>query len=228
MEITYKIIGGDGEEYGPVTLAELKGWVVDGRVAGRTRVQRSGTEDWLPAARLTELQPEVGRADVVAEAAWQREAEAVGFWPRLGAHLVDLLVLYGPSLLLWGWLVKTFNLHPVDLSQITTGADLMKALPSLGQQALVSVCLWLVYSVPFNGRYGATLGKLMLGARIVRLDGTNIGYRLALIRFLGTQLSQLFLWAGYLLILFRPDKRALHDLIAGTRVIYRPTQQPET
>ena len=62
METTYKIIGGDGEEYGPVTLAELKNWVVDGRVAGRTRVQRSNAEDWLPAARLLELQPEVGHA----------------------------------------------------------------------------------------------------------------------------------------------------------------------
>ena len=40
MDMTYKIIGADGAEYGPVTLEELKSWVLEGRVAKATQVWR--------------------------------------------------------------------------------------------------------------------------------------------------------------------------------------------
>ena len=56
MEITYKIIGGDGREYGPATLAELKEWIRDGRVAGRTHVWQSERAIWVPASEHPELQ----------------------------------------------------------------------------------------------------------------------------------------------------------------------------
>jgi hypothetical protein len=41
MQAEYKIIGGDGVEYGPATLEELKSWIRDGRVAGMTKVWRN-------------------------------------------------------------------------------------------------------------------------------------------------------------------------------------------
>jgi hypothetical protein len=49
MDLSYKIIGGDGREYGPVSLDELKAWVVDGRVGGPTQVWRSDSAAWSPA-----------------------------------------------------------------------------------------------------------------------------------------------------------------------------------
>src|ERR1700722_13224064 len=55
MEITYTMIGADGLQYGPITLDQLKGWVTEGRVTGDTKISRSDTNSWLPAANYTEL-----------------------------------------------------------------------------------------------------------------------------------------------------------------------------
>jgi uncharacterized protein DUF4339 len=56
MDATYKILGGDGKEYGPVTLEQMLGWVRDGRVSGGTRVWRSDQSGWATARQLPELQ----------------------------------------------------------------------------------------------------------------------------------------------------------------------------
>ncbi len=56
MDTTYKIIGGDGKEYGPVTLDELKSWISAGRVTGTTQVSRSDLGTWTAAAQFAELE----------------------------------------------------------------------------------------------------------------------------------------------------------------------------
>jgi uncharacterized RDD family membrane protein YckC len=84
---------------------------------------------------------------------------------------------------------------------------------------LVLMACGLIYEVIFNGTFGATLGKMAIGARIVRLDGSKLTYGIAAARWLCERLSDILLFTGYLFIAFREDKRALHDLLAGTRVI---------
>ena len=44
--------GGDGTKYGPVTKAELDGWVRDRRVAPNFKLQQEGREAWVPAATV--------------------------------------------------------------------------------------------------------------------------------------------------------------------------------
>jgi hypothetical protein len=56
MDANYKILGGDGKEYGPVTLEQMLGWVRDGRVSGGTQVWRSDQTGWVTASQLPELQ----------------------------------------------------------------------------------------------------------------------------------------------------------------------------
>lgn len=55
MDLTYKILGTDGKEYGPVTLEQLKGWIGDSRVTGTTQVLRSDQSGWRNASELAEL-----------------------------------------------------------------------------------------------------------------------------------------------------------------------------
>ena len=55
MDLTYKIIGADGKEYGPVALAELQKWVGEGRITGATQVSRSDQPSWSTAASFPEL-----------------------------------------------------------------------------------------------------------------------------------------------------------------------------
>jgi uncharacterized RDD family membrane protein YckC len=60
----------------------------------------------------------------------------------------------------------------------------------------------------------------LLGVRVVSADGAAATVRQAVIRTLAFPLSFLLLGLGFLGILLQHDRRALHDLIAGTAVIY--------
>ena len=42
----YIIVGGDGKEYGPVSVQEVKQWVSSGRANGDTRIKEEGAEEW--------------------------------------------------------------------------------------------------------------------------------------------------------------------------------------
>jgi len=55
METTYAMIGSDGQQYGPITLAQTKTWILEGRIGAETKVWRSDTNSWLPAAQYVEL-----------------------------------------------------------------------------------------------------------------------------------------------------------------------------
>lgn len=75
---------------------------------------------------------------------------------------------------------------------------------------------------------GRTPGKGLVGLRVVAADGSAVTPTAAFIRTLGYPLSALFLGLGFLPILLAHDKRALHDRLARTAVVYdwgdRPAQ----
>lgn len=48
----YKIIGADGNEYGPVTAEQLRQWIAEGRVNPQTKVQIEGSAEWNTLAEL--------------------------------------------------------------------------------------------------------------------------------------------------------------------------------
>ena len=60
----------------------------------------------------------------------------------------------------------------------------------------------------------------LFGVRVVRDDGTDASGRRAVVRTLALPLSFLFLGLGFTGILLGDRRRALHDVIAGTAVIY--------
>jgi uncharacterized membrane protein len=51
----YKIIGGDGQEYGPVPLDTLRQWVREGRLYAKTQVLAEGAREWITLGSLAEL-----------------------------------------------------------------------------------------------------------------------------------------------------------------------------
>ena len=59
MESTYKLIGTDGNEYGPASLEQVRDWAKQGRLAASTQVLRSDQSAWSTASAL----PELGVAD---------------------------------------------------------------------------------------------------------------------------------------------------------------------
>jgi len=221
MQAEYKIIGGDGIEYGPATLEELRSWIRDGRVAGLTQVWRSDVAAWSPAAGYAELGGELARLHAAA----MTSAAPCGFWARLGAYLIDAFILAALFQLVWTqsgqsrlW---TMPVLPTVLTDATLQQFLQDGQAWANHAAPYFYPLYFLYDVLLNGRFGATIGKWAIGARIVLCDGSPIGYGRAAWRWLAARVSDLFCFAGYLLIALRADKRALHDLLAGTRVIYK-------
>jgi uncharacterized RDD family membrane protein YckC len=67
---------------------------------------------------------------------------------------------------------------------------------------------------------GRTLGMAVLGIRVVQADGTSLDPWRGVVRALVFPLSFLLFGLGFLGILVQHEHRALHDLIAGSAVIY--------
>jgi uncharacterized RDD family membrane protein YckC len=216
MEEEYKIIGGDGAEYGPASLEELKAWIGDGRVAGTTQVWRSDLAHWTPAARYAELQQALARLQAsVSPAAASRGLRAAGFWPRLGAYMLDRFVLW----LIFGMICQWRHWEIPLLPQVLNEESFMQYVDKARLLLPYLILLTVMYDVILNGSFGATFGKMAVGARITSLDGSPPGYGRALLRSLAARFIEMTLCVGYFPILVRPDRRGLHDLLAGTRVV---------
>ena len=212
MEISYKIIGGDGREYGPASLDELKAWIREGRVGHATQVWRSDNTVWASAEQFQELGFDLGQVPKIPPVGSSDGFETVGFWPRLGAYLLDQIVLYALSFLIFDTLIgmTPFATDPNNIDWAI-----------FGRRLAVETVLALVYYTGLTGQFGATVGKMAIGVRVVRMDGSPVGFGLAALRFLATFLSSITLCIGYFMVAFREDHRALHDLIVGTQVVYK-------
>jgi uncharacterized RDD family membrane protein YckC len=134
-----------------------------------------------------------------------------GLATRLAAFTIDLAVVLVLFNLLGStvqYLVSTLSGSTWEISDLRFGGGL-----SLGILAF----LYCTYPVAAGGR---TLGMAVAGLRVVRPDGSPVGWTQAVIRILALPLSFLTLGFGFLLIVLRQDHRALQDLIGGTAVVY--------
>ena len=85
---------------------------------------------------------------------------------------------------------------------------------------IISFAVALTNFALLAGLTGRTVGKWATGLRIEQQDGDVPGIGVALFRhFVGYPVSFLTLGLGFLMAVFSPRGRALHDLIAGTVVV---------
>lgn len=103
------------------------------------------------------------------------------------------------------------------LTRVLFGFDLGRG----GPWGVAALAVW-AFFYSFAGVLitGRTIGKGLIGLRVVRADGGAPTPRAVFVRTLCIPLSLLLFGIGFLLILVRRDHRALHDLIAGTSVVY--------
>ena len=85
---------------------------------------------------------------------------------------------------------------------------------------VLSLFIGVAYFVFFLGWKGATPGKMALKIKVVKPDGQPISYGQAFLRYIGTIVSGIIIFIGYIMAIFDDEKRALHDRIASTRVIH--------
>jgi len=222
MHVEYKIIGGDGVEYGPATFEEIKTWIGEGRVAGATQVWRSDLQRWSPANRYTELGQDLARLYAVT----QRNARPCGFWMRFCAFVMDRAILFVLFFVIWTPIASWQHWSIPQIPESRTDQSVQKFKEQVDnwmvtEGAPVFYPIFFLYEVLLTGRYGASLGKMAIGAQIVLVNGAPLTYNRAALRWVAARISDLTFFVGYLMIAVRPDKRALHDLLAGTKVIYK-------
>jgi uncharacterized RDD family membrane protein YckC len=77
---------------------------------------------------------------------------------------------------------------------------------------------------------GRTVGKLLVGLRVVQRDGSPLAGRSAFVRVISYPLSFLLMGLGLVGIVLGRERRALHDILAGSTVVYdwgdRPAEIP--
>jgi len=94
-------------------------------------------------------------------------------------------------------------------------------LGDAGLASNIALVVWaFVYLAYPQAVSGRTLGMAVVGLRSVRPDGGDLQGRHAALRTLFLPLSFLFLGLGFVLIVLRGDRRALHDLLGGSAVVY--------
>lgn len=142
------------------------------------------------------------------------ELNYAGFWIRFVAKFVDGLVLGIPFIVIFV-LVVGFQARSSRIG----GEPEFQILPLLLQ--LGFIVLRIAYQVFFLGKYGATLGKMACGLKVVTGDNTPIGYGRAAGRAFSEILSAMVCYIGYIIAGFDSQKRALHDHICNTRVVFK-------
>jgi uncharacterized RDD family membrane protein YckC len=171
-----------------------------------------------PSAAAGPPPPRIGTTARLEAPAFDLSAglRPAGFWIRFVAFLVDGIILS----IVTGAVSLVLGLSAEIPGNVT---DPFAAVEALGRtfaaMVLASNIVSVLYSVVFVGWRGQTPGKILLRLKIIRVDGGEVDYVKAFIRWVGYFVSGVILGIGYIMAAFTADKRALHDYIAGTRVI---------
>lgn len=213
-------VGASGGTIGPISGLELKDLIAKGQVTPRTQICVVGAQAWTEAGSipfLAGLFPEAAPAPPAPPVDIRIEqvgtgplpvnngpVRFAGFWIRAAAYLLDVVLLFVVSIV------------PVAVV-MGMAHDPNSPLASL-VGTIVAICYFVI---PVSGAKQATWGKQMLGLKIIRTDGARVGGGLAFGRYLAYILSSLPLCIGFFMIGWTDQKKGLHDIICGTRVIYR-------
>lgn len=86
--------------------------------------------------------------------------------------------------------------------------------------------LWIAYFAAMWTWKGTTIGGLVFGLRVVRLDGRPVDVATAIVRALGGALGSAMCFLGLLWCAWDPEKQGWHDRMAGTVVVRTDAAQP--
>ena len=90
----------------------------------------------------------------------------------------------------------------------------------INENILVLFLLKIVYHTFFIGFNGMTIGKYLLGIKVVNLDnGERVSYGKAFIRSIFRLANEMFFYIGFWFAFFSPLKQTLHDYTTNTVVI---------
>jgi uncharacterized RDD family membrane protein YckC len=143
------------------------------------------------------------------------ELEYVGFWPRVGASIIDTLLVMVICMPLATWYYGADYWLTAALIRGPADFVINWILPA------IAIVLFWVYRQ-------ATPGKMVISARIVdaRTGGKATTGQL-IGRYLGYYVSTIPLCLGLIWVAFDPRKQGWHDKLAGTVVVRGRVRGPQ-
>ncbi len=199
---------GETEVQGPYQGHAIKAMIESGSVRADSLVAKVGASEWSAVGDIP--------AFAAYAAGMRGPVHYAGFWIRLVAYVIDAILVYIMALI--GGLIVGFI-----IGVAASGAHGDEGFRMLVQLAgaLVGLGVGLFYFIYFpSGSWQATPGKRIVGIHLIREDGGRVSGLLALGRYLSYLISSLIVGIGFFMIGWNKEKKGLHDIICGTRVIY--------
>jgi uncharacterized RDD family membrane protein YckC len=140
--------------------------------------------------------------------------EYAGFWIRLGATLIDLVILL---LVIFPVYISFSPNHSVSFTNIS--------LTSIVIFCVLGLMIKIAYFVVFWVWKGQTPGKMALGIKVIRTKNNQLDWTHSFLRYAGYVVCALTVFLGFILIAFDSHKQGLHDRIADTYVVKLPVRQ---
>jgi uncharacterized RDD family membrane protein YckC len=200
-----------GRQVGPIEDGELDRLFSSGAVRRDTLVWHEGMAEWQTLGVVRGWQSAPIAAPVVRYA---------GFWIRFLARVIDGILLGFVNAIVRIPLVVMLGVGMGGMRGTGSLVFLPMAAGLIAISVFISIVVAAAYEVYFVSTRGATIGKIVLGLKIIRADGSPVPAGLALGRYFAQWLSGAILLIGYIMAGFDSQKRALHDRICETRVIH--------
>lgn len=138
------------------------------------------------------------------------EVKTAGFWMRLWAYLIDLLVIGA---------ITSIVVKPVFYLLDVTREEYIWYAP----YTIASAIVFYGYFVLMTKLVGQTVGKMIFGLRVIADNGKPLTWGAVLFReWIGRFISVKTV-VFYLLVAVVPNNKGLHDLIADTVVVHEDT-----
>ena len=245
--IDTSITDGDRRQ-GPYSIDEIRDFVNEGKIKDETLVWHTGEANWkawkdYPEAseppELTEEELLKQTIETLLQSKLNRKRYA-GFFVRANAFIIDNLILsvVGALFLYVMSLAGMLDLNAVSeivnqyIDNPASTELVSKALELPGMSTFFTIwsVVQAIYFIVFHAVWGATPGKKLLRIHVEMANGEKLSWAFSIFRFVAsivTQATLIFYGLGYLIVLIDPQKRALHDFIAQTRVVHNAIEQKE-
>jgi len=128
-----------------------------------------------------------------------------GFWRRFGAVIIDGILL---------WMAEMIIFRSIAFRMFVFTPEAM--VKTYFWSILIG---WLYFALMESSNKQATLGKMLIGIKVIDLEGNRISFGKATARHFSKIISGVILAVGYIMAGFTQRKQALHDIIAGTLVV---------
>ena len=138
----------------------------------------------------------------------QKKYEYAGFWKRLVAFTVDLII---------GCIVGYILVYILSYIMVTSNPSSFFVTEIVIR--ISSIMLAWAYSAGMeSSQTQGTLGKIALGIKVIDLDGSRISFGKATGRYFAKIVSSIF-FIGLFMTAFTEKKQGLHDKMAGCLVV---------